>query len=840
MSDSQRPITPPKLPPRGRKTEDPRLIGPWKVGRTIGSGACGRVRIARHAKTGKYAAIKIVSKNQVLQSQCSFGGLEVDAERLLLYLEREIVVMKLIDHPNILRLYDVWEHSGVLYLILEYVEGGELFDYMCERGRLPASEALDYFQQLIGAVHYCHRLSIAHRDLKPENLLLDKDKILKVADFGMAAWQGGNNSDLLKSACGSPHYAAPEVISKLPYDGLISDVWSCGVILYVLLAGKLPFDGDDWDVILLRVGTGRFDMPRDIDPGAQDLLRKMLEKDVAKRITISDILVHPWYTSQAPRVPSVLPSLDDYSGPISNACDIDVDILGNLRTLWHDAPDEDIIEALMNDEQTWEKAVYFLLLKYRMKCQENADEELKRAQALRRSERKQRRLKDKQERKEKRALEDQLVDHERPETPMQHPVRPDPPTPRRAANNRDEPSQSSPPLPSLTPRTTLRPVRQLPHTTSAQATQSLPNPSPFTPSFLTPTSTVKSPLAPTSPGSPIWEVLDVPPPMDVPELHDENVQRYFQQIIDQLNITKNLPGVISPALGNRYTPASATSALQPPRLLPTLRNSEVPPSTPAGYPQTAARDIPQKDVRGLGISTASRDSGKENGKRVMKKSSLRKSREDGGRRALADRHVQIVLPPPIKRNAKEPQHGSCDSYTSHSPTFSLSEGSSFSGFSSAPKRSWFMNLFKVRPATFSLVSVHDAAMTREACRRMLTRFGVHVVEDLRGGFLRCQLDEVRDSAGVMSVAKAARFRVEVRALDARQAAEAGYAVALEMVLEKGALSSFRLVHERLRRVWDLDAVYGDLETDYARSPVPPHGAQYRHSPKQRRSGNYYY
>ncbi|KAI5121895.1 hypothetical protein M0805_001099 [Coniferiporia weirii] len=796
------------------------MIGPWKIGRTIGKGATGTVRIARHSKTGKYAAVKIVSKIQLVQSRRSLHNLEDDTERILIGLEREIVVMKLIDHPNIMRLYDVWETSGELYLILEYVEGGELFDYICERGRLPATEALDYFQQLIGAMDYCHRLNIAHRDLKPENLLLDKDKTLKVADFGMAAWQGGGN--LLETACGSPHYAAPEIIAGKPYDGTTSDIWSSGVILFALLAGKLPFDDENVTTLLEKVRLGKFIMPSDIDLGAQDLLKKMLEKDVTRRITITQILKHPWYTSRSERnAHCVAPSPDEISRPVCKASDIDSDIFGNLRTLWNGAPDADIKEALINDKQTWEKVVYSLLLKYRTKVQENQNEELERARSQRRTERKRRRAMIAEKK-----VRDRSTEHERAGAPTPAPPRPDPPTPRRAAIRQDALDNFDSPLLPPPAGGSLRPMEHSPchasgHKVLLNLGSSPPNPSAIT-------SPTNVPLSVMSPGSPIWEALDVAPPMDVPELYDDHVQHFFQQIVDHLNTMQNRPSAISPLIKNGGTPVPdmATSI---PRPFPTHGNPRAPPPTPAGGLRSAqATDQGSQwaDTCGLGILC---DSGKGNEDRAVKKSSLRKNKDDGGRPASGDRRVQIVLPPPIVRGRTDRRRLSCDSYSSPSPTFSLSDGSSFS-VSSAPKRSWFTNLFKSRSASFTFMSVHDAATTREVCQRLLVSFGVRIVlphsEETGNVRLRCQLDEVRDPSGLIVVTRAAKFRVNVRELDIRRAAEAGHTTALEMVFEKGSLQSFRLIYQRLRKEWDLDVVCEDnFDTSYPISPIPDHGPQ---------------
>ncbi|KAG1797549.1 kinase-like domain-containing protein [Suillus variegatus] len=312
------------------------MIGLWKVGRTIGEGSSGRVRIARHSKTGQCAAVKIVSQNVLVNS---ITKLVDSAEHILLSIEREIVIMKFIDHPNIMRLYDVWKTSS------------ELFYYLCNKGQLSTFEALGYFQKIISAIDYCHRLNIARRDLKPENLLMDQNKNIKVADFGMAAWQARSKNGLLQTACGSPHYAAPEVIMGKEYNGRASDIWSCGVNLFALLVGRLPFDDEDLPTLLDKIKSGKFDMPAGIDLLAKDLITKMLQKDVVKRITIPEIFAHPFYLSQKPKsVDASTPRLNDIARPLSDLEDIDQDILANLRTLWHDTSEEDIKASLKSSE----------------------------------------------------------------------------------------------------------------------------------------------------------------------------------------------------------------------------------------------------------------------------------------------------------------------------------------------------------------------------------------------------------------------------------------------------------------------------------------------------------
>ncbi|KNE97410.1 CAMK/CAMKL/GIN4 protein kinase [Puccinia striiformis f. sp. tritici PST-78] len=348
------------------KKEDPRLVGPWKLGKTIGKGFSGRVKIAKHTVTGHPAAVKIVPRHLLPNSRMSINQAGAHADKRLLGIEREIVIMKLIDHPNVMRLYDVYENSHEIYLVMEYVEGGELFEYLVSRGRLSEDEALNYFQQIIRGVDYCHRFNICHRDLKPENLLLDKANNIKIADFGMAAWEASGK--LLETSCGSPHYASPEIVAGINYHGSSSDIWSCGVILFALLTGRLPFDDENVSDLLTKVRIGVFNMPPDISGPVQDLIRRMLTVDPMKRLTMEEIQAHPWFTRITPKLqPShiVAPTRDQMSKSFGKPEELDPDIVSNLQTLWGGAEKQLIVKALVTSEQSWEKVFYFLLEKYK-------------------------------------------------------------------------------------------------------------------------------------------------------------------------------------------------------------------------------------------------------------------------------------------------------------------------------------------------------------------------------------------------------------------------------------------------------------------------------------------
>ncbi|KAI3711738.1 hypothetical protein L1987_70281 [Smallanthus sonchifolius] len=222
------------------------LHGKYVLGRQLGHGTFAKVYQARNLHTGRNVAMKVVAKEKVIKA----GMME--------QLKREISVMKLVRHPNIVKLHEVMASKSRVYFAMELVRGGELFSKI-EEGRLREDVARSYFQQLISAVDFCHSRGVYHRDLKPENLLLDEDGNLKVTDFGLTAFSDHLRQDgLLHTTCGTPAYVAPEVIGKKGYDGAKADIWSCGVILYVLLAGFLPFHDENVVAMFRKIYRGDF------------------------------------------------------------------------------------------------------------------------------------------------------------------------------------------------------------------------------------------------------------------------------------------------------------------------------------------------------------------------------------------------------------------------------------------------------------------------------------------------------------------------------------------------------------------------------------------------------
>uniref|UniRef100_A0A4W6EGY4 BR serine/threonine kinase 2 n=1 Tax=Lates calcarifer TaxID=8187 RepID=A0A4W6EGY4_LATCA len=289
--------------------------------------------------------------------------------------EREIAILKLIEHPHVLKLHDVYENKKYLYLVLEHVSGGELFDYLVKKGRLTPKEARKFFRQIMSALDFCHSHSICHRDLKPENLLLDEKNNIRIADFGMASLQVGDS--LLETSCGSPHYACPEVIRGEKYDGRKADVWSCGVILFALLVGALPFDDDNLRNLLEKVKLGVFHMPHFIPPDCQNLLRGMIEVDATKRLTVSSVMRlddtkggknEPEPEQPVPRKVTIrsLPSADD----------IDPDVLDSMHSLGCFRDKNKLLKDLLSDDDNQEKMIYFLLLDRKERYPSQEDQNL--------------------------------------------------------------------------------------------------------------------------------------------------------------------------------------------------------------------------------------------------------------------------------------------------------------------------------------------------------------------------------------------------------------------------------------------------------------------------------
>lgn len=250
----------------------------------------------------------------------------------------------------------------ISYLVLEYVEGGELFDYVSCYGALPEEEAVRLFRQIIAGLSYCHRFNICHRDLKPENILLDAARNIKLADFGMAALQPANQ--WLNTSCGSPHYAAPEIIYGKKYRGDKADIWSVGIILYAMLNGFLPFDGGDLTATLRLVKKGEYHLSEALSDEAADLIQRILQKRPEDRISMNAIWAHPlirkyekYHESIAPNGVLVGPppplSAKDCGPPIGKRSDIDAELLRNLQTLWHGVRQDDLVSRLLSDEYVY-------------------------------------------------------------------------------------------------------------------------------------------------------------------------------------------------------------------------------------------------------------------------------------------------------------------------------------------------------------------------------------------------------------------------------------------------------------------------------------------------------
>ncbi|KAM3212588.1 hypothetical protein ACQJBY_065567 [Aegilops geniculata] len=258
-----------------------KLVGRYEVGRTIGQGSFAKVKFAVDADTGAPVAMKVLDKATILNN------------RMLQQIKKEISIMKIVRHPNIIRLNEVLAGQTKIYIIMELITGGELFDKIARQGKLRENEARKYFQQLIDAINYCHSKGVYHRDLKPENLLLDSRGNLKVSDFGLSSL---SQNGFLHTTCGTPNYVAPEVLSDGGYDGSAADVWSCGVILYVLMAGYLPFEENDLPTLYDKITAAHFSCPDWFSQGAKSLIQRILDPNPKTRMTIKEMKADTWFS----------------------------------------------------------------------------------------------------------------------------------------------------------------------------------------------------------------------------------------------------------------------------------------------------------------------------------------------------------------------------------------------------------------------------------------------------------------------------------------------------------------------------------------------------------------
>ncbi|KAJ3790399.1 kinase-like domain-containing protein [Lentinula aff. detonsa] len=851
-----------------RNNNDPKQLGYWKLGRILGQGASGRVRIARHAKTGQMAAIKIIPKNLLTSRAEGLNLAGAEAERQEQSLRREVVLMKLIEHPNIMKLCDVWDLPDELFLVLEYVQGGELLEHLSkaiESGQksIPLSQALVYFQQIILAVSYCHRFNVSHRDLKLENILVDSENNIKIADFGLASFQPDS---IVRTACGSLHYCAPEVVTGYGnYNGPMADVWSCGIILFALLTCSLPFNPENDDELKEEILHAAIPFPTDLDPNAQDLISKMLTKDVQKRISMPEIQRHPFFLSEKPKITyGGIPSLEKIAVPLKSVDDIDLELLRSLRTLWREASDEEIKDSLVNPDRNWQKGAYYLLFEYRRKRLQEYDEQV--AEIERKRMQKEVRARGEAKCAAKLLMEDTdmqsspstIPSHNGPPTPRRAtrrgrhvetpsspsfiPTRDGPPTPRRAARGGRArgPTSAASSDASFIPRE--RPSHLVPSTfTEDEIQPSLEQPSSFIPH-----SAVHTPSS----------LL----PITVPDTEDPKVQAFYAQVLEHLSVLHaqtespspsnnhasfNPQSITSPnlalmqeifedrtMLGDLETPVQTPfaplnlSSLPRDRIIEETCAASTPnsirfPTRPLSLKRKETIQRPKRPT----INTNLDPTNKENepkqflaptygGADVVKKSSLRKGGLHG-----AGKRVQIIDPgipsdKPAKLKKKRSIRGPSSSPAPSSASTSLSSSSPFLSPMSTGS-AWFANVFKfTRPEVYTLHSTHSVHVSRNECRRLLMEMDVRVIlEDEKGlGVLKCRLDEVRDPNAIMTALKPVKFKVDVRQADKE--------LFLILIHEKGSMDSFREVFKRLQREWVLDAVESRTPDQLLPSPSP--------------------
>lgn len=329
------------------KLELYKTLGPFTLGEKLGEGTFGVVRLGIHSKTGEKVAVKILDKNKILEKKDRIS------------IEREIKILKYLHHENIIQLYSSIQTKSSIFLIMEYAPGKELFDYITKKRRLSEFESSNFYLQVLSGINYLSKNNICHRDIKPENLLLNSSKNkIKIADFGLSIMY--KNGELLKTACGSPSYASPEMLKGEKYDGLMSDIWSSGIVLYAMICGFLPFEDDSNDKLYEKILIGKFEIPPFVSENAKDLIRRILVVNPNHRLKINQIIKHPWFKQFNDKI-----SLNNGLSLKELIIPIDEEIVQRMIEFGYKP--EDIRKNILANRHNHATTVYYLLVKAKVR-----------------------------------------------------------------------------------------------------------------------------------------------------------------------------------------------------------------------------------------------------------------------------------------------------------------------------------------------------------------------------------------------------------------------------------------------------------------------------------------